>query len=84
VNQAIRTADRFARTRAGRWVGRRLARSAGVPQPQVRWDLDQGPWFQNQIAALELEGRHSLLRLEQAVMVDDEPALQLVVEQQLA
>ena len=84
VSQAIRTADRFARTRAGRWVGRRLARSAGVPEPQVRWDLDQGPWFQNQIAALELEGRHSLLRLEKAVMVDGEPALQLVVEEQLA
>jgi hypothetical protein len=84
VNQAIRTADRFARTRAGRWVGRRLARSAGVPQPQVRWDLDHGPWFQNQIAALELEGRHCLLRLEQAVTLDGEPALQLVAEEQLA
>jgi hypothetical protein len=84
VNRAVRTGDRFARTRAGRWVGRRLASSAGVPQPEVSWDLDHGPWFHNQIAALLLEGRSSLLRLEQAVLVDDRETLQLVVEEKLA
>ena len=84
VNRAVRTGDRFARTRAGRWVGRRLATSAGVPQPEVSWKLDHGPWFHNQIAALLLEGRSSLLRLEQAVLVDDRETLQLVVEEKLA
>jgi hypothetical protein len=84
VNQVVQTGDRFARTRAGRWVGRRLARRAGVPVSDVRWDLDHGPWFLNQIAALELDGRRSHLRLEQAVLVDERESLQPVLEEQLA
>jgi hypothetical protein len=84
VNKPIQLGDRFARTRAGRWVGRRLARSAGVPGPEVRWDLDHGPWFHNQIAAVELEGGSSLLRLEQAVVLDGEESLQQVYEERLA
>ena len=84
VNQAVRTGDRFARSRAGRWVGRRLARGVRVPPPEVHWDVDHGPWFRNQVAALGLEGRAAELRLEEAVLVDDRETLQLVVEERLA
>jgi hypothetical protein len=84
VNQAVRMGDRFARTWPGRWVGRRLARSAAVPPPEVQWDLDHGPWFRNQIAALTLEGRRSVLRIEQSVLTAEQESLELVLEQRLA
>jgi phosphodiesterase/alkaline phosphatase D-like protein len=79
----VQKADRFARTRAGRAVGRLLMRSAGVPLPPVDWEISQGPWFSNMIGALELEGRSSLFRLERTVPGDDEP-LETVLETRLA
>jgi hypothetical protein len=43
---------------------RMLARSAGVPDPDIRWRLAQGPTFDNQFATLELDGRKARLRIE--------------------
>jgi hypothetical protein len=74
----VQKADRFARTRAGRALGRLLMRSAGVPLPPVDWEITQGPWFSNMIGALELEGRTSVFRLERSV--DDDEPLETVLE----
>jgi hypothetical protein len=41
-----------------------LARSVGVPDPGIRWRFAEGPFFDNQVASLELDGRKSTLRLE--------------------
>jgi hypothetical protein len=79
----VQKADVFARTRAGRALGRLLMRSAGVRLPPVDWEISQGPWFSNMIGALELEGRSSVFRLERTVPGDDEP-LETVLEQRLA
>nr|WP_246062147.1 alkaline phosphatase D family protein [Haloactinospora alba] len=38
-------------------VGAALARSAGVRPSPLRWRLDAGPWFDNTLAFLELNGR---------------------------
>ena len=84
VNRTIQLGDRFARTSAGRLLGRLLMRSAGVPLPGPRWRIDHGPRFDNEIAALELTGRESLLRLERAVPGDPEERLETVLEQRLA
>jgi hypothetical protein len=35
-------------------AGRLAARSARVPDPPFRWDLVEGPWFDNNIATLEV------------------------------
>ena len=44
-------------TRAAGLVTRALARRAGVADPPVRWRLaHEKPWFNNQVAMLELEG----------------------------
>ena len=43
-----------------------LARLARVPEPELDWRLDRGPWFDNMIATLELHGREALLRIEKA------------------
>ena len=55
-------------TRAGGAVARALARAAGVPDPQVGWRLvHDEPWFNNQVAWLDLEGRRASFALEKAL-----------------
>ena len=49
-----------------------LARSARVPDPEIRWRLVQPPTFDNQFATLELDGRSALLRIERTVREDPE------------
>jgi hypothetical protein len=44
-----------------------LARTARVPDPEVRWRLVQEPTFDNQFATLELAGRQALLKIERTV-----------------
>ena len=83
VYRPVQKADRFARTSAGRTVGRWLMRSAGVPLPSVSWQVDHGPTFENAIGVLELEGRSSVFRLERTLPDDAEP-LESVLEARLA
>jgi PhoD-like phosphatase len=65
---------------------RTLARSAGVDDPDVRWRMvGDGPWFDNQVATLEIDGRRLGMRLEKAVPVDTTSArLDCVLERRLA
>jgi hypothetical protein len=67
-------------------VARALAASAGVEDPPVRWRLvGDGPWFDNQIATLRVDGREIDLRLEKAVPVDPTSArLERVLDRKLA
>ena len=58
----------FGFSRAGKAIGRVLARSAGVPPPPVRWRFTDGdPRFDNQVGTLELDSACALARLERAV-----------------
>jgi hypothetical protein len=55
-------------TRAAGAVARALARAAKVPDPEVGWRLaHEKPWFNNQVAMLELEGRRAHFLLEKAL-----------------
>jgi hypothetical protein len=65
---------------------RALARSAGVDDPDVRWRMvGDGPWFDNQVATLEIDGRRIAMRLEKAVPVDTDAArLDCVLDHRLA
>jgi hypothetical protein len=67
-------------------VTRALAASAGVEEPDVRWRMvGDGPWFDNQVATLGIDGRAIELRLERAVPVDTSSArLELVLDHKLA
>ena len=47
-------------------LARRLAHAAGVPDPEVRWQMVQEPTFDNQLATLRLDGRHAWLTIERA------------------
>ncbi len=73
-------------TRSAQAVTRALAQLAGVRDPSVRWrHVGDGPWFDNQVATLEIEGRQIAMRLDKAVPVDEHRAqLDCVLEQRLA
>ncbi len=45
-------------------VVRSVARRAGVPDPPLRWEVTDGPCFDNQVGTLELDGRTARLRVE--------------------
>ena len=41
-----------------------LARSAGVPDPPIRWRFCEGPFFDNQVGTLRIDGRRMQARLD--------------------
>jgi hypothetical protein len=74
-----RRAIRFATSGAATILGRGLARTAGVPDPRARWRfVNDEPWFDNQVARLELDGRGARMVLEKTLPGDgDEGSLRL-------
>jgi hypothetical protein len=70
---------RFATSKAGHVLARALARTAGVRDPDLRWRMIEGPYFDNQVATLELHGRRASLTLERTAAddadLDREPEL---------
>ena len=66
-------------------VTRRLARAAGVADPDIRWRIAEDPTFDNQVATLELDGRRASLRIERSTTNGDgHPVLETAFERQLA
>ncbi|HEY7949262.1 MAG TPA: alkaline phosphatase D family protein [Solirubrobacterales bacterium] len=64
---------------------RGLARLAGAPDPGIRWRLREGPYFDNQVATLRLDGRKAIARLDKTVAGDDEEqALEKTFERRIA
>jgi hypothetical protein len=51
---------------AARLLTRTLAAAAGAPRPPVSWRLTYGPWFENHVADLTLDGRASTLAIRAA------------------
>jgi PhoD-like phosphatase len=81
-----RNVIRIGMSRGLEAFARALARSAGVADPGVRWRMiGDGPWFDNQVATLEIDGRRIAMRLEKAVPVDRSSArLERVLDHRLA
>jgi phosphodiesterase/alkaline phosphatase D-like protein len=67
-------AVRAALSRPAARVTRGLARLAGVRRPAVSWELAEGPWFDNQVATLTLDGRDAALKIEKALPDYPRPA----------
>ena len=65
---------------------RGLAHLAGVRDPGIGWRMiGDGPWFDNQVATLIVDGRRIEMRLDKAVPVDETSArLECVLEHRLA
>jgi hypothetical protein len=64
LNAKERAVVRNGSRRGAEPLTRRLARSAGVPDPEVSWRLVESPTFDNQFATLELDGRSAVFRIE--------------------
>jgi hypothetical protein len=80
-----RRAIRLAMTRGAERIGRTLARAAGVEGEPLTWEITDGPWFDNQVATLDLDGRRCTFRLESAVGRGEEhPRLAQVAVRRLA
>jgi hypothetical protein len=63
---------------------RGLARTAGAPDPGIRWRLLDGPYFDNQVATLRLDGRKAIARLDKTIAgEEDERALEKSFERRL-
>jgi hypothetical protein len=68
------------------WAWEKLAKRAGVKDPGIRWRLSGGgPWFDNQVATLVIDGRRMDMHLDKAVPVDEHEArLERVLDVRLA
>ena len=77
---------RIGMSRGFELITRALARLAGVRDPGIGWRMTgDGPWFDNQVATLVIDGREIEMTLEKAVPVDERRAkLECVLEQRLA
>ncbi|MEV1051393.1 alkaline phosphatase D family protein [Streptomyces sp. NPDC049887] len=65
IHASMRIGFRFGWSRAGRRLGRAMARHGRAGRPVVHWDKTGGPWFGNQLMTLTLNGRSAELRLDQ-------------------
>jgi PhoD-like phosphatase len=77
---------RLGMSRGFELVWRGIARLAGVRDPGIGWRMTgDGPWFDNQVASLEIDGRAISMKLEKAVPTgDSEARLECVLERRLA
>jgi hypothetical protein len=67
LNKHERLMIQAGNSRAGTALGRGLARLAGVRREPVRWRLVEGPFYDNQVASLRMDGRRAEARLERTV-----------------
>ncbi|HEV7483683.1 MAG TPA: alkaline phosphatase D family protein [Solirubrobacterales bacterium] len=66
-------------------VTRGLAHLAGAPDPGIRWRTLEGPYFDNQVGTLHLDGRAATARLDKTVAgEEDERKLEKTFERRLA
>jgi hypothetical protein len=78
---------RFGQSRPFTALARALARAAGMREHDIRWRSVDGrrPWFNNQLATLELDGPRALMRLESPVPdAPGPPQLEQITERRLA
>ncbi|SCK40747.1 alkaline phosphatase D family protein [Streptomyces sp. WMMB 322] len=71
IPAVMRAGFRFGWSRAGRGLGRLLARHGRTGRPVISWKRSGGPWFGNQLMTLRLRGRAADLWLEQARAVPE-------------
>jgi hypothetical protein len=83
VPALLRTGFRFGWSRAGRRLGRLLARHGRTGPAPIRWQKTGGPWFGNQLMTLTLHGRNAALTLVQAKEKATGAQLETVLEQTL-
>jgi hypothetical protein len=64
LDPPLQIANRLACTRAAHSIGALLARSVRLPRSPLAWRITDGPYYENEVATVELRGREARLRLE--------------------
>jgi hypothetical protein len=67
----LRIASALVFTRPARAIARQLAWSAGARRPRPRWGIARGPWFDNMITTLDIDGRAVRATWERALASDE-------------
>ncbi|WP_406419078.1 alkaline phosphatase family protein [Streptomyces sp. NBC_00873] len=80
---ALKAGFRFGWSRAGRRLGRALARHGRTGPSPIQWRKTGGPWFGNQLMTLTLRGRKAALTLVQANENSAGAQLETVLDQNL-
>ena len=75
---------RLAISKFGRRLGNALERWSGRHHDEVRWEIEDGPFFHNGMAALELRGAEATAVFERAMPDDDGGRLDVVARRRLA
>jgi hypothetical protein len=79
-----RQAIRIGMSRPAERVAAALARAAGVAEEPLSWTIEEGPWFDNQVATIEIDGRNAWMVLDKTVNPPDgPPRLERVMRRQL-
>ena len=68
LQKSIRAVNRLSVREPVPTLARRLARSVGVREPDVRWRLTDGLWFDNGVMTLVLRGRRASVQVDHAVV----------------
>jgi hypothetical protein len=63
---AIRAGQAMTSKRPSVAFARTLARRAGVAEPPFTWSITEGPWFDNMLATVQLDGLSLVMRWEAA------------------
>jgi hypothetical protein len=85
LNSTERRVIRLATTRPVEAITRLMAKAAGVPDPGLRWRFAEGPFFDNQVATIHIDGRKSEIKLEKTKPGEtDEETLETTYERRLA
>jgi hypothetical protein len=72
-------------TKSAGVLARSLAQLVGAPDPGIRWRCLEGPYFDNQVGTVRLDGRNSIVRLDKTVAgEEDETALEKTFERRIA
>ena len=76
---------RLATTKPVEALTRAMAKAAGVPDPDLRWRFAEGPYFDNQVATIHIEGRKAAIKLEKTKPGEtEEETLETTFERRLA
>ena len=68
LQKSIRAVNRLSVREPVPTLTRRLARAVGVREPDVRWRLSDGIWFDNGVMTLVLRGRRATVQVDHAVV----------------
>jgi len=79
----LQLANRAFDTRPVKAFFHALARRAGVRDAAVSWDVDHGPWFDNGVMTVVVEGRRAWLEVDHAQVTGGKQVLRRTLRREL-